>query len=126
MKLKTIFILNAVIFGLTTINFLFLTPLILRFYSPVPDYVPGIDIIWTGRVLATCFAIIALLSWWVRDAGPSPVRAAIVKSFAVGYMLNAIVHVLAILNGSMNRWGWAVVALTGLFAAGFWLRRDDC
>ena len=92
MKLKTIFTLNAVIFGLTTLNFLFLTSRIFQLYSPVSDYTPGIDVIWTGRILGTCFAILALLSWWVRDAGPSPARMAIVKSFAIGYLLNAIVH----------------------------------
>lgn len=48
MKLKTVFTLNAVVFNLTTINFLFFTSQIIRFYSPVPEYIPGIDVIWSG------------------------------------------------------------------------------
>lgn len=125
MKLKTVFALNAVVFSLTTINFLFFTSQIIRFYSPVPEYIPGIDVIWIGRILSTCFAILALLSWWARGLSPSPARSAITNSFALGYLLNAVIHVWAILDGGMNNWGWAVVVLLVLFAAGFWLRRND-
>ncbi len=123
MKFKTICTINTVVFSLTTLNFLFLPAFIFRLYSPVAGYEPGIDVIWTGRILAAFFAFTGLLSWLVRDAEPSPTRAAVATAYAGGHAFNAFIHVLVILNGAMNNYGWGVVVLMTLLAAGFWRQR---
>ena len=124
MKFKTLCVINAVVFGFSGLGFLFIPATVFQFYSPVSPYDPGLDVLWTGRILSAFMLTIAMLCWLARDSGPSPARRAIALSLAAGYLLNGVIHLLTIVNDAMNAYGWGVVVLFWLLAAGFWLNRE--
>ena len=60
-----------------------------------------------------------LLTWYARNAAESQARRAIILDLFIYDAIGAVITLIATLSGVLNAFGWAVVALYGLFAIGF-------
>jgi hypothetical protein len=115
MKLKTLFIFNAVatiLFGIGSV----LAPftLVILFGSTLNP--AGALMMQYG---GTWLIGIGLLAWFARNSADSEARRAIVLAFLICYGIAFIVALLAQLNNVLNAFGWGTVALNLVLALGY-------
>ncbi len=72
------------------------------------------------RIGAGTFLGIAVMDWLARNAEASRARDAIFWGNLVGYVLAAVLTVMAALAGG-DVLGWIIAAVNGLFAIGFFV-----
>lgn len=115
MKLKTLFIINAVISLLFGLSFV-LGPETLMSYYDITLTTGGIVI---ARLFGAALIGYAVLSWFAKAAGDSEARQAIVLSLFIGDTVGFIVALIAQLTGAVNTLGWSTVIIYLLLALGF-------
>jgi hypothetical protein len=72
-----------------------------------------------GRLFGATLLMIAVLTWFVRNAGPSPERQAIVTALFVGNLIGLVFSFIGVLNNVVNGLGWVTVAIYLILAAGY-------
>ncbi len=115
MKLKTLFIFNAIatiLFGIGSV--LFPQPLVNLFGSTLNP--AGALMMQYGGVWLIG---IGLLAWFARDSAPSEARKAIVLAFLICYSIAFVVALIAQLNNVLNVFGWGTVVLNLVLAIGY-------
>ena len=117
MKLRYVFMANAVISLVLGCTLLVASPLLVTFLGFKPELTQG------GMAIARLFgaAILGygLLTLLVRNASDSEARRAIVLSLFVTHALGFIVALPAQLSGMLNPLGWLIVAIYLLLALGY-------
>lgn len=115
MKLSTMFIIYAIISAIFGLTFVFFPAMSLALY--------GITLSPGGILVVRLFGValleFALLSWFVRNAGDSEARQAIILAFFVGEVVGFIVALFGQLSGAVNVLGWSTVAIYLFLAIGF-------
>jgi len=115
MKLSTMFIIYAVVSAIFGLTFVFVPETALALY--------GITLSPGGITIARLFGValleFAMLSWFVRDAGDSEARKAIILAIFFGEAVGFIVALFGQLSGVVNALGWSTVAIYLLLALGF-------
>jgi len=115
MKLSTMFIIYAVVSAIFGFTFVFVPETALAFYG-ITLSPGGITI---ARLFGAALLEFALLSWFVRNAGDSEARKAIILAIFVGEAVGFVVALFGQLSGVVNALGWSTVAVYLLLALGF-------
>lgn len=116
MKLKTMFILVAVLFlvwGLV----LFFVDVVLSVAST--GIIPSGNEVYLARAAGGLLLGMAALAWMARGAGPSQARNGIVACFVVSNVLAVIASVIGLIGGTVPQAAWAGVVINSLLAIGF-------
>ena len=115
MKLSTMFIIYAIISAIFGLAFVVMpgTSLALYGINLSPGGIPVV------RLFGVALLEFALLSWFVRNAGDSEARRAIILAFFVGEVVGFIVALFGQLSGAVNVLGWSIVAIYLMLALGF-------
>jgi hypothetical protein len=115
MKLSAMFIIYAVISAIFGLTFIFVPETSLALYGITlsPGGVPMV------RLFGVALLEFALLSWFVRNAGDSEARKAIILAMFIGEAVGFVVALLGQLSGVVNALGWSTVAVYLLLALGF-------
>jgi len=113
MKLKTLFILNAVVsipfgIGSAVAPHLFLS-LFGATLGPAGAYMMQYAGAWLIGI--------GLVTWFARDAGESGVGRSIALSLLIAYLVALVVSVVGQLRGVLNVLGWAPVLIQVFFVA---------
>jgi len=116
MKLKTVFMLTAVLFLIWGLV-LFFPDVTLRVVGA--GITPTNNEIYLARAISSLLLGMAVLAWMARNAGPSQARNAIVVSFVISNTLAAAVNVIGLLGGTVPQVAWAGVVVNGLLATVF-------
>ena len=115
MKLKTLFIINAIVAGLFGLAFVIMPAGMMTQY--------GVTITDGGAVICRLFGAallgFAIISLMARDAHPSKARKAIVTGFFLGDIVGCVIAIFAQVSGAINVLGWSTVAIYALLAIGF-------
>lgn len=119
MKLKTLFLIFAIISLLSGLS-LFFFPATLMEFNGV-SAVKALEIMLIRFMGGFTFSL-GLMIWFARDAEASKARDAIVLGLAIGNAISAIISIWAALTGMFNALIWIEAALFALFAVGFTLR----
>lgn len=115
MKLSTMFIIYAIISSIFGLAFVIMPEISLAFYG-INLSPGGISVV---RLFGVALLEFALLSWFVRNAGESEARRAIILAFCVGEVVGFIIALFGQLSGAVNVLGWSTVAIYLLLALGF-------
>jgi len=115
MKLKTLFIFNAIATTLFGIGSIVVPQKLITLFGSTLNPA-GVLMMQYGGVWLVG---IGLLAWFARNAADSEARRAIVLAFLICYSIAFIVALLAQLNNVLNAFGWGTVALNLVLAAGY-------
>jgi len=114
-KLKTLFIANAIVslpFGIGSV----LAPhLFLSLFGATPGSAGAYMMQFAGAWLIG----IGLLTWFTRNAAASQAGRGIALALVIAYLVALVVSVLGQLAGVLNALGWMPVVIQVFFAAGF-------
>jgi hypothetical protein len=117
MKLKHMFIIQAIIALAYALGELFIPATLLKIYG-LGD-TPGAEIILMARLFGWGLAAVGLITALVANAPQSEARQSIVKALFVAHVVGLIVCLMGVLNGTFNAVGWSAVILYLFLAAGF-------
>lgn len=126
MKLKHMFIIQAIIALAYALGELFIPGTITKIYGLGDN--PGAEIILVARLFGWGLAAVGLIAALVANAPHSEARQSIVKGLFVAHVVGFIVCLMGVLNGTFNAVGWSGVILYLLLAAGFgyfWFIRPE-
>lgn len=119
MKASYVFTVTAIVALVFGLAFVLVPSQTLSLYDVTLD-AAGLFI---ARLLGAAFLMFAVVSWLVRNAGPSPERQAIALAFFAGDAVAFVASLLAQLDGIANALGWSTVAIYLILALGFgWVR----
>lgn len=119
MKASYVFTVTAVVALLFGLAFVLVPSQTLALYDVTLD-AAGLFI---ARLLGSAFLMFAVVSWLVRNVGPSPERQAIALAFFVGDTVAFVASLLVQLEGVVNALGWSTVAIYLILALAFgWVR----
>ena len=115
MKLKTLFIITAVLFIINAPIALITPGTQLSLYGistgPGENYMAQ----WAGLGSIT----VALIAWFARNHTKSEVRQSIVLTLLIYFILGFVISVIGTLSGAMNAIGWSLVIIYFLFTLGY-------
>jgi len=117
MKLKHMFIIQAIIALAYAVGELFIPATLLKIYGLGDN--PGAEIILTARLFGWGLAAVGLITAFVANAPQSEARQSIVKALFVAHVVGLIVSLMGVLNGTFNAVGWSAVIIYLFLAAGF-------
>ncbi len=115
MKLKTLFIIHAIIALFFGIVFVFAPAATLAPYG-VTTNATGLSL---GRLLGAAYLGFAVIAWCARNTEESAARQAIVLGFFLGFTAGFGASLYSQLNGVANALGWANVGIYLLLALGY-------
>ena len=115
MKLRTLFVINAVIAGVFGFLFFLIPWQVLKFYGVETD--PQIN--YMAQLFGAAVFGLAVVSWLSRNSGPSSARKAIVLAFFITNCMGFIMALINQLNQVINSFGWSTVAIYFLLAISF-------
>jgi len=115
MKIKTLFIIYAVISAVFGLTFVFVPVKTLAIYG-ITLGPGGITI---ARLFGAALLEFAFLSWFVRNLGQSETRKAIILALFIGEVIGFFVALFGQLSGAVNALGWSTVAVYLLLATAF-------
>lgn len=107
MKLKTLFIINAIIILSSGLSFLF-APAYFMSFSGVTLSVAGEYLV---RFLGVAYIAISILCWLVKNAEDSTALRAIVASSFMHTAIGSVLAVYVQVTGIVNASGWVTVIL---------------
>ena len=114
MKIKTLFVINAIVTGLFGIAFLILPEQLIMLYgnsNPSMEYI--------GQLYGSALIVFAFISWLVKDAQNDETLKAITLSFFIGDAIGFVVALIGQLEGVVNVLGWSTVAIYFILSIGF-------
>ena len=120
MKMRTLFIVNAVIQFFFGVGFMFTPTILVGLFGTQTD-VTGITL---AHVAGGVILSLAIISWLGKDVESGPAQDAIAWGGVFFAHAQAGVYtLLAILSGTFNALAWSAVIMDVLFvAAFFWVR----
>ncbi len=120
MKMRTLFIINAVFQIVFGIGFLLLPTLVLGLFGAQTD-ITGLTL---ARVAGSVILSLAVISWLGKDVEPGQAQDAIAWGGVFSaHLLAGFLTLLAVLGGTFNALGWSAVVIDALFVlAFFWVR----
>ena len=114
-KLSTLFSIDAIVCAIFGLAFVLVPETAMSFYDVTLS--PGGALV--ARLFGKVLLATAVLTWFVRNAGESEARKAIILSRFVCETAGFIVALLGQLAGAVNALGWSTVAIYLLFALGY-------
>jgi hypothetical protein len=126
MKLKHMFIIQAIIALAYALGELFVPGTVTKIYGLGDN--PGAEIILVARYFGWGLVAVGLIAALVANAPQSQARQSIVKALFVAHVVGLIVSVQGVLNGTFNAVGWSAVVIYLFLTAGFgyfWFVRPE-
>ena len=119
MKMRTLFMANAVVEVLFGLGFLFAPSIVLGLFGTQTD--------GTGTMLAHVaggvIISLAIISWFGKEAESGPIQDALIGGFTFAHLQAGVLTLLAILSGTFNALAWSAVVMDVVFVVGFlWTR----
>ena len=115
MKLKSLFIFNAVVSLLFGLAFVLLPVQALSLYGVTVDA----PLKYVGQLYGSALLVFGLVTWLARDAGDSAARSAFILGMFVGSLVGFIISLINQLGGVANALGWLTVVIYLLFTVGY-------
>jgi len=115
MRIKTLFIIYAVVSAMFGLTFVFVPVKTLAIYG-ITLGPGGITI---ARLFGAALLEFAFLSWFERNMGESGTRKAIILALFIGEVIGFVVALFGQLSGAVNPLGWSTVVVYLLLAAAF-------
>jgi len=115
MKLKTLFIITAIIAVVFGIVFAIIPTNVYSLYGIEADAVLN----YMGQLLGATLIAIGLIAWQSRNAADSDARKAIILSFFIADGIGFVIALIGQLNNVVNALGWSTVAIYFLLSLGF-------
>ena len=116
MKLKNLFILNAVVCLVFGLSFVIVPDQALSLYGD--DIVHG-QFKYVGQLFGSALLVFSLTSWLVRNSAESTARSAIILSFFIGDAIGFVISLMNQIGGIVNALNWSTVAIYLLLTLGF-------
>lgn len=114
LKLKSLFIVNAIVLGCSGIWALLSPSSVLSLYGVESG--PAVQLMAQYAGLGSL--VIGLIAWFSRNVEDPKAKRSIVMAFLICYVIGTIVSVFGTISGTMKI-GWAVIGLYGVFALGY-------
>ena len=115
MKLKTLFIINAVIAIVYGICFVLVPSRVLLIYGLVAG--PAETLL--GQFFGVALIGIGLITWLARNVTDANALGAIVLALLISDIIGVIVSLIGTVTGVMNVFGWSAVIIYLFFTIGF-------
>jgi hypothetical protein len=115
MKLKTLFVINAIVVILNGIGSVVVPDFFMSLYGATLDAIGRSMMQFGGAWLIG----LGLLAWLVRDAEESETRRSIVTGFMLTYLVGLVVSVIGALSGAMNYMAWSPVGINVVLSLGY-------
>ena len=120
MKMRTLFIINAVIELMFGLGFMFAPTLVLGLFGVQQIDAVGITL---AHVAGGLILSLAIISWLGKDLDDHAIDTIAWGSVFFSHLQAGIYLIIAILNGTFNALAWSTVVMDALFvAAFFWVR----
>jgi hypothetical protein len=117
MKLKNLFIINAIIALAYAFGELLIPKTMFSLYF-VTD-TPTAEVLLTARYFGWGLLAVGLICAFVANAPPSEAKQAIVKALFIADIVGLIVSLMGIFSGTFTAIGWSAVIIYAFLAAGF-------
>ena len=119
MKMRTLFIINAVVEFIFGLGFMFAPTLLLNLFGTKTD-VTGIAM---AHVAGGVILSLGIVSWLTKDFEGAVLDSIAWGSVFFSHLQAGIYVLLAVLNGTFNAFGWSAVLMDVFFVvAFFWVR----
>jgi hypothetical protein len=126
MKLKHLFIINAIISLGYAFGELLITETMFSLYFGTET--PTAEALLVARYFGWGLLAVGLICAFVANAPPSEAKQAIVKALFIADVVGIIVSLMGILDGTFNALGWSAVVIYVFLAAGygyFWFIKPE-
>ena len=126
MKLKHLFIINAIISLGYAFGELLITETMFSLYFGTET--PTAEALLVARYFGWGLLAVGLICAFVANAPPSEVKQAIVKALFIADVVGLIVSLMGIFDGTFNALGWSAVVIYVFLAAGygyFWFIKPE-
>jgi hypothetical protein len=126
MKLKHLFIINAIISLGYAFGELLITETMFSLYFGTET--PTAEALLVARYFGWGLLAIGLICAFVANAPPSEAKQAIVKALFIADVVGLIVSLMGIFDGTFNALGWSAVVIYVFLAAGygyFWFIKPE-
>ena len=126
MKLKHLFIINAIISLGYAFGELLITETMFSLYFGTAT--PTAEALLVARYFGWGLLAVGLICAFVANAPPSEAKQAIVKALFIADVVGIIVSLMGILDGTFNALGWSAVVIYVFLAAGygyFWFIKPE-
>jgi len=117
MKLKHLFIINAIIALGYALGELFVPETLGSIYGLGGTFDP--ELLLTARLFGWGLLAVGLITALAANAPPSEAKQAIVKALFISQIVGAIVCLMGTINGVFNAVGWSAVIIYLFLAAGY-------
>ena len=126
MKLKHLFIINAIISLGYALGELLITETMFSLYFGTET--PTAEALLVARYFGWGLLAVGLICAFVANAPPSEAKQAIVKALFIADVVGLIVSLMGIFDGTFNALGWSAVVIYVFLAAGygyFWFIKPE-
>jgi hypothetical protein len=126
MKLKNLFIINAIISLGYAFGELLITETMFSLYFGTET--PTAEALLVARYFGWGLLAVGLICAFVANAPPSEAKQAIVKALFIADVVGLIVSLMGIFDGTFNALGWSAVVIYVFLAAGygyFWFIKPE-
>lgn len=107
MKLRNLFVVNAVVALGFAVGFLLIPGTMWKLYGVTPG--SGVNL--AGQFFAVELIAVGLLSWLVRKVSDVAALQAITLALLVADVIGLVVSLIGILSGVFNAMGWSAVVI---------------
>ena len=115
MKIKTLFIINAVIAIVYGICFVLIPSRVLLMYGLVSGPAEAL----LGQFFGVALIGIGFITWFARNVADANALGAIVLALLISDIIGVIVSLIGTVTGVMNAFGWSAVIIYLFLAIGF-------
>ena len=117
MKLKHLFIVNAIIALAYALGELFIPRTLASLYFVADTPTP--EVILSLRFFGVALLALGLITAFAANAPPSEAKQAIVKGLFISDVVGLIVSLMGIFSGTFTAFGWTAVFIYLFLGAGF-------
>jgi hypothetical protein len=115
MRVRSLFILNAVLAFGFGVGFLLLPGTMVTLYGMEP--IPSANLL--GQLFGVELIAVGLLCWFVRGISDPAAQRAIMLALLIADVAGLVVVLIGTLSGVMNAVGWSGVVIYAVLAAGY-------
>ncbi len=115
MKLKILFIINAIVAIVFGVAFVLIPAKVYSMYAIESG--AGLD--YMGQLFGAALIAIGLISWQSRNAADSDARRAIILAIFIADGIGFVIALIGQLNDVVGSLGWLTVAIYFLLSLGF-------
>ena len=117
MKLKHLFIINAIISLAYALGELFIPQTLASLYFVAET--PTAEVVLSLRYFGVMLLAVGLITAFAANTPPSEAKQAIVKALFISDVVGLIVSLIGIFNGTFTALGWSAVVIYVFLGAGF-------